>query len=108
MTPKDLIRFIQTECYECGSCHNMWYAKNLQIFTCEECYRELPYDEVDPNEIGFDTDDFVTYLKNNIKTRPVYVQRLISLYMDHINDPAINNSLVSWIRNKHQSYENEQ
>lgn len=108
MLPKDLIRFMQTTCYECSSCHDMWFDKDLQVFTCEECYRELPYDETEPNEIGFDTYEFVTYAKSCLKTRPVYVQRLISLYMDHVNDPTIHNSLVNWIRNKHQSLNNEQ
>ena len=71
-----LRKFTYLECLECGSCHSMDYT--LGIYICEECYREIHYD--DNLNILFSKYKFSKYIKRVSERK---AKKLIVLYMSY-------------------------
>ena len=82
-----LRQFTYLECVECCSFHSMDYT--LGIYICEECYREIHYDN--KLNILFSKYKFGAYIKRVSERK---AKKLIDLYMSYnciINNPELIN-----------------
>jgi hypothetical protein len=104
-----LKEFTHMECLECCSVHTMNYC--LESYECEECYRNVPFNEANKSELLFNKQKFISFLL----THKSEAKKYIITYMRYVgctDIEAYNNELICQyyleIINKNNPYSEHQ